>query len=123
MKDDRDRMYDLLDGIMNAINKSNQQKGTGKNYFYKMDVEKKGDDTVYKMDINLKEAGHKERILQSLAYTKPKSLDKYAMEFQVILSLFTIFTESTLFHWDELGKRLNMDLDLQNSAKQSSIQG
>ena len=117
MKERVDFLYSMLDQIMGAVNSKQSKLGTGLSFTYSLKPELKDKKTIYNFSISLREVGHGERTLQTIPYTKPDGLDKFNMEFQVLLSVFTIFTESTFIHWNELGKMLNIDDELQNAAK------
>ena len=120
MKEQRERMFDLFDRMFNQINQKNA--GTGLNFYYKLDVEAgktKADPTRYTFNINVKEPGYPERILQSFPYNKVESLDRFTMEYEVLVSVLTICMESSLFHWNQLGKLLNVDGELQQAALDS----
>lgn len=120
MKEKREAMLDLFDRMFNQINTKN--KGTGLNFFYKLDVtpgKEKKDPTTYSFNISVKEAGYPERILQTFPYHKPDSMDRFTMEYEVLVSVLTLGMESSLFHWNQLGKMLNVDKELQDAAIES----
>ena len=60
--------------------------------------------------------GHGERELQTIPFIKPESMDKFAMEVNVIMAVFTILAEHTVLNWLELGKILNTDSQMQKIA-------
>lgn len=118
MKERVDFLYSIMDQMIGAINANQSKVGSGLSFTYSLKPEVKKDKSiVYNFSISVREVGHGERVLQTIPYSKPESSDKYNMEFQVMLSVLTIFTESTFIHWNELGKMLNIDSELQNAAK------
>lgn len=122
MKKELDELHDIFDTVFNGVNESQRIVGSGLSFFYKIRAEVKKDDdgediSVYFCDISLREMGHGERQLQEFSYVKPKDLDTFKMKYQVILSVMVSMIESGLIHWNELGKALNTDIDLQDKAK------
>lgn len=119
-KEKVEEMFDVLDTVFNDINTKNKKLGTGLQFNYLYNVlpgDKKLDKPVsYTIDIKLREAGHGERVLQTLVYHKPKSYDLNTMKYQVIVSVITLMFESTMLQWNELGKLLNTDPSLQKAA-------
>ena len=129
-----DHSFSLLDAVFEGINNSQRSAGTGKSFSYKLDVSVPGkkddglidttigapkDQSLYSFTVMIREMGHGERQLQTFTFSKPKDLDKHNMESRVILAMFSIFTETCLLQWDELGKMLNVDTELQEVAKKS----
>lgn len=113
-------LFDVLDDVFNQINTSNKAKGTGLSFGYKLEVTppdaalKKP--LLYTFDVVIRESGHGERTLQQFTYEKPEGYDAHHMKFSVMQAVITVMFESTMLHWNELGKLLNTDKELQKSA-------
>ena len=122
-KQQSDQLFSIIDAVFDGVNNSQQRQGTGKMLTYELkptvDLKDKDALTQYNFTVNLREAGHPERELQTIPFTKPKDYDKFKMETQVLMAVLTIITETTLLHWDELGKLLNVDTELQEVARNS----
>jgi len=122
-KQQSDQLFSIIDAVFDGVNNSQQRLGTGKMFSYELkpivDLKDKDALTQYNFTVKLREAGHKERELQTIPFTKPKEYDKFKMETQVLMSILTIVTETTLLHWNELGKLLNTDAELQEVARNS----
>ena len=122
-KQQADQLYSIIDAVFDGVNNSQHKLGTGKMFTYELkptvDLKDKDALTKYNFTVKLREAGHPERELQTIPFTKPKDYDKFKMETQVLMAVLTIVTETTLLHWDELGKLLNTDAELQEIARNS----
>jgi hypothetical protein len=123
-KQQSEEMYSLLDAIFEGVNMAQRKKGTGMSFTYKLKAipDLKGDNdmgTPYSFNIIIRETGHGERDLQEFKFLKPKALDRYTMESKIIMSMLTIFAENAMFQWDQLGKALNIDSELQEAAKKA----
>jgi len=119
MKKKLQELSDIFDAVINQINAGQLQKGTGLTFYYNLKVDTHDKDTIYIVSFSLREIGHGERVLQSIPFKKLESLDRYAMEYQVILAVMTILIETALIEWNELGKLLNTDIKLQQAARES----
>jgi len=120
MKKEVETLRNIMDGIFSSINNSHISKGTGMFFVYKNEpIKDEKDKTVgWAFTVYLSEPGYPSRALQSIPFNKPNGMDRYQMEFNVLMSALCIFTESTLLQWNELGKMLNTDQELQKSAKE-----
>jgi len=119
-KDNSKEMFNLLDTMFNNINQSHKNKGTGLFFRYDIAVSiDKDDETIYSLSILLDETGHAERILQAFSYLRPKDMNKFDMEYAVILNVLTVLTETALVQWNEFSKMLNADPELQKVAKET----
>lgn len=119
MKKRTGELFDMLDIIFNSINTSHKNKGTGLSFSYNLDIKEEDKKSYYTFSVLIKELGHAERVLQAIPYEKPEGMDRFNMEYQVIVGILTIFAESTFLHWDQLGKMLNTDIKFQQTAKES----
>ena len=119
-KQQSDQLFSIIDAVFDGVNNSQQRQGSGKMFSYELkpvvDLKDKDALTQYNFTVKLREAGHPERELQTIPFTKPKDYDK---ETQVLMAVLTIVAETTLLHWDELGKLLNVDTELQEVARNS----
>jgi hypothetical protein len=95
-----------------------QEKGVS----YKYDSKPKEDDRGQKYwsySVTIKELGYPDRILQEWKFMYPDNIDRYNMEYNVLMSVMSSLTETALFTWNEVGKQLNTDIKLQHAAKES----
>jgi hypothetical protein len=120
MKKQVETLREVIDAIFQSINNNHIKKGTGLFFIHKVDSEKMEGtkDTKWSFTIFVSEPGYPSRALQSLSFVKPSGIDRYQMEHHVLMSSLCIFTDSTLLQWNELGKLLNTDKELQKSAKE-----
>ncbi len=111
----------ILATIFKSINESQRSKGTGLMFKYKHELYKNddGEEEGWIFNIMLKEAGYPERTIQSFPFKKVNNMDRYNMEYNVLMSVLMIFTEGTLLQWNEIGKMLNTDKELQKVAKET----
>lgn len=73
--------------------------------------------------IVVKELGYPDRTIQELKFIYPDNMDRYNMEYNVLMSVMSSMTETALLTWNELGKQLNTDVKLQHAAKESLKNG
>lgn len=106
--------------IFESINEKNLKSGINAQYKYKLEYVDLGEESEHKqaMEISLimKEMGYPDITLQKFGYIKPNSLDKFTFEYNVIISLLTSLTETSLITYLELGKNLNKDKKFQKEA-------
>ena len=106
--------------IFESINDKNLKSGINAQYKYKLEYVDLGKESIHKqaMEISLimKEMGYPDITLQKFGYIKPNSLDKFTFEYNVIISLLTSLTETSLITYLELGKNLNKDKKFQKEA-------
>lgn len=106
--------------IFESINEKNLKSGINAQYKYKLEYVDLGKESIHKqaMEISLimKEMGYPDITLQKFGYIKPNSLDKFTFEYNVIISLLTSLTETSLITYLELGKNLNKDKKFQKEA-------
>ena len=114
-------LEDIVDGIFNQVNAMQQQRGSGLTFFYNIEVEEKEDDKIYKVNFSVRELGHGERLMQTNPYLKLKSLDAFQMKYQVLIAIMSLMVETSLVQWNELGKMLNTDTELQEAAKETLV--
>jgi hypothetical protein len=119
-KQQSDQLYSILDAVIEGVNMSMQRQGTGLSFEYSIKAEvpkdKKDKGVSYRFTMKVREMGHGERELQTIPFIKPESMDKFAMEVNVIMAVFTILAEHTVLNWLELGKILNTDSQMQKIA-------
>ena len=118
MKKKTEALRELLATIFMSINKAQQAKGTGLSFKYKNTPFKLEDGTEgWGLDLIVMEAGHGQRTLQAFPFKKQNGMDRYSMEYEVLMSVLCILTENTLLQYNEMGKLLNSDMHLQEKAK------
>lgn len=66
--------------------------------------------------IIVKEPAYPERILQEFNYQRPNNIDVKTMEWHVLVNILSELISTAGFAWNELGKILNTDTDLQKTA-------
>jgi hypothetical protein len=120
MKKKVESLRQIMATIFISINDSQRKKGTGLMFKYKnepyqsQEGEVEGEGWIF--SIILEEIGYKERTIQAFPFTKVNGVDRYQMEYNVLMSALIIFTENTFLQWDELGKILNADREMQKVA-------
>ena len=114
------------------INESNTKQGINKQFKYisapiKEEVKKvdgketKTPKTIgWKFDIVMSELGYSDITVQSFPFQKPENIDKFTMEYHVFLHALSAIIDTGLNTWVELGKKLNVDKELQKEAIQST---
>lgn len=106
--------------VFESINEKNLKSGINAQYEYKLeyvDLGKESEhDKAMEISLIMKEMGYPDVTLQKFGYIKPNSLDKFNFEYNVILSLLTSLTETSLITYLELGKSLNKDKKFQKEA-------
>ena len=121
-----DQLYSILDAVFEGVNNSQARIGSGKSFSYELKAvaptvtlgaKEEAPPTVYSFTAIIREMGHGERSLQTIQFAKEKGMDKFLMEVTVLMSMLTIFTEGTLLQWDMVGKMMNEDKELQETAK------
>ncbi len=65
----------------------------------------------------LKEPATPERVLQEFKFARPDNIDAKNMEYHVIISVYAQLLMTAALTWNQLGKLLNTDLGLQETAK------
>jgi hypothetical protein len=120
-KQQSDQLYSILDAVFEGVNQSMSRQGTGKSFEYRLkavvpDIPRADGGVPYNFTVIMRELGHGERELQTVPFLKPKDLHKYSMEVNVMMSVMTIFAETTFLNWVELGKILNTDEEMQGIA-------
>lgn len=122
-KELENQMYRILDSTFEKVNKTQQVSGSGKSFSYKLEQEvpkiqtKEKTVSIYSFTVMIREMGHGERELQTFRFQKRKSMNNPAMHAHVISVMLAIFVEHALVQWDELGKMLNGDPEMQDIAK------
>ena len=101
-----------------TVNKTQQARGTGLMFKYENKPYENEDGTKgWVLNMIVKEAGYGENILQSFPFEKTKGMDRYAMEYEVLMGVLCIFTETTLLQYNEIGKMMNTDIKLQEKVR------
>ena len=121
MKKQVEDLRKIIATIFISINESQHKKGTGLMFKYKNEpIKLPGtDEEGWIFSIILQESGYGERTMQSFPFSKKNGVDRYQMEYNVLMSALIIFTENTFLQWNELGKMLNADKELQKIAKET----
>jgi len=104
--------------IFAGINSRNQEQGINATYKYKSEPVEEKEFKGWTFSIYVAELGHRERTLQTLRFKRPDNIDKYNMEYNVLMSVLSSGMETALITWNELGKTLNTDPQLQEKAKE-----
>jgi hypothetical protein len=119
-REETENLYGILDSVFQAVNAKNKMQGTGLSFSYtikpRLIKDEEEDKTIYDLTMTIREMGHGERDLQTLSFEKPKDVDRYTMEGQMIMQFFVAVAETSFIHWNELGKMLNSDTDMQKLA-------
>ena len=119
MKQQVEQLRSLLDSLFTSINNTQIARGTGLMFTYKNDIIKKDDDNEeWHFTVYVSEPGYNSRALQTIPFHREKSDDRYRVEYQVLMTVLAIMAETSLLQWNEIGKMLNTDKELQNSAKE-----
>jgi hypothetical protein len=92
---------------------------TGLAFKYESGPIKIDGEKLWRYAISVKELGYPERTIQEWTYIYPKNIDRFNMEYNVLMNAISSFTETALLTWNELGKQLNTDVKLQEAAKES----
>ena len=103
--------------IFAGINSKNQEQGINATYKYSSTPVEEKEFKGWVFSIYVTELGHRERMLQTLRFKRPENIDKYNMEYNVLMSVLSSGMETALITWNELGKTLNTDPQLQEKAK------
>lgn len=121
MKKQVEDLRKIIATIFVSINESQRKRGTGLMFKYKNEPFKLPgtDEEGWIFSIILQEPGYGERTMQSFPFSKANGVDRYQMEYNVLMSALIIFTENTFLQWNELGKMLNADKELQKIAKET----
>jgi len=118
MKQKVENLRLILATMFMSVNKNHEAMGTGLTYKYEnKPYENEDGSKGWLLSMSVKEAGHGERILQSYPFEKKNGQDRYTMEYNVLISLFCIFADTTLTQYNEIGKMLNVDPKMQEKAR------
>jgi len=104
--------------IVAGINANNAKKGINEIVKYKRDVIETDKFRGWTFSFLIKELGYPERVIQELRFIKPANIDKYNMEYNVLLAVFSSGFETSVMTWNELGRALNTDPKLQEAARE-----
>jgi len=119
MKEQVEQLRSLIDSLFTSVNNAQIHRGTGLMFTYKSEIVKKENkNDEWHFTIHVTEPGYPARALQTIPFAKEKSDDRYRTEYQVLLTVLSIMAETSLIQWNELGKLLNTDTELQKKAKE-----
>ena len=104
--------------IFAGINSKNKEEGINATYKYKSEPVDEKDFKGWVFSVSIAQLGHKERMLQTLRFKRPDNIDKYNMEYNVLMSVLSSGMETALLTWNEIGKTLNVDPQLQKKARE-----
>jgi len=105
--------------IFADINGTNAKKGINLTYKYKSEAVEDGKFKGWMFTVTAVELGHKERDLQVLRFKRPDNIDKYNMEYNVLMSVLSSGMDTALMVWNETGKLLNVDPKMQEAARET----
>jgi len=103
--------------IIAGINANNAKKGINEVIKYKRDVIETDKFRGWIFSFIVKELGYPERVIQEMRFIKPPNIDKYNMEYNVLLAVLSSAMETSILTWNEIGKTLNTDPTLQEVAR------
>ena len=102
--------------IFAGINSRNQEKGINQQYRYKSSPVEEENFKGWEFTITVKELGYPDREIQVLRFKRPDNIDKYNMEYNVLMAVISSCTETALLTWEHVGKHLNKDKEMQKIA-------
>lgn len=103
--------------IFAGINSRNQEQGINETYKYKSEPVEEEKFKGWTFTITVVELGHAERMIQVLRFKRPDGIDKFNMEYNVLMAVLSSGMETSLLTWNELGKELNIDPQFQEDAR------
>ena len=103
--------------IIAGINANNAKKGINEVIKYKRDVIETDKFRGWIFSFIVKELGYPERVIQEMRFIKPPNIDKYNMEYNVLLAVLSSAMKTSILTWNEIGKTLNTDPTLQEVAR------
>lgn len=103
--------------IFAGINSRKSEQGINEIYKYSSTLIEHNGFKGWAFTISIKELGHKERELQVLKFKRPDNIDKFNMEYNVLMTVLSSGLETALMTWNEAGKLLNTDIKLQEIAR------
>jgi len=102
--------------IFAGINSRNQDRGINLTYKYKNEPVEEEEFRGWQFIISVKELGYGERDIQVLSFKRPDNIDRYNMEYNVLMAVLSSCVETSLFTWEHVGKQLNLDKEMQQTA-------
>jgi len=133
MKEKSKLIREVIATVFSEINSKNESAGINAMYKYKSqpikeNVNKEGEnpkeETVgWEFSILVKELGYPDKEIQTFKFQKPNNIDRYTMEYHVILTVLSSLTETALITWKQIGEDLNTDKDFQKEAIKSLKDG
>ena len=102
--------------VFAGINSKNQDKGINAQYKYKSEPVEEEEFRGWQFTISVKELGYGERDIQVLSFKRPDNIDRYNMEYNVLMAVLSTCVETSLFTWEHVGKQLNLDKEMQKTA-------
>jgi len=104
--------------IIAGLNTKNSKSGINEIVKYKSEPVELDNFKGWIFSISIFELGHSERTIQELRFNRPDNIDVYNMEYNVLLSVLSSSMETSILTWNELGKALNTDPQLQEVARE-----
>lgn len=92
---------------------------TGLSFKYESGPIEEDGQKLWRYAVIVKELGYPDRVIQEWKFIQPDNIDRYNMEYNVLMTAMSSFTETALLTWNELGKQLNTDIKMQQAAKES----
>lgn len=104
--------------IIAGLNTKNSKSGINEIVKYKSESVELDNFKGWIFSISIFELGHGERVIQELRFNRPDNIDVYNMEYNVLVSVLSSSMETSILTWNELGKALNTDPQLQEVARE-----
>ena len=102
--------------IFAGINSKNQERGINKQFKYTSLPVEEEDFKGWEFTISLKELGYPDTDIQVLRFKRPNNIDRYNMEYNVLMAVISTFAETSLLTWEHVGKELNVNKEMQKVA-------
>ena len=101
-----------------GINSRNSAQGLNEIYKYSSTPVEDEKFKGWTFTISIVELGHREREIQVLRFKRPDNIDAFNMEYNVLMAVLSSGVETALLTWNELGKALNTDIIMQETARE-----
>jgi hypothetical protein len=96
--------------IFAGINSRNQERGINKQYKYSSLPVEEEDFKGWEFTLSVKE------FIQVLRFKRPNNIDRYNMEYNVLMAVMSSCIETALLTWEHVGKELNVNKEMQKIA-------
>lgn len=102
--------------IFAGINSRNQERGINQQYKYSSLPVEEEDFKGWEFTLSVKELGYPDRDIQVLRFKRPNNIDRYNMEYNVLMAVMSSCIETALLTWEHVGKELNVNKEMQKIA-------